>query len=83
MAKLPPVTQSVPVWKANLAGMVLERVYKTLHLSAEPPMTRFIASQLSTSHWFDITAARRDLGYVPHVGIDDGLRRLAATFVAT
>ena len=83
MAKLPPVTQSVSVWKAKLAGLLLERVYRTLHLSAEPPMTRFIASQLSTSHWYDITAARRDLGYVPHVGIEEGLRRLAATFEAT
>ena len=83
MAHVAPVTKTVPVWKAKLAGLVLERVYRTLRLSAEPPMTRFIASQLSTSHWYDITAARRDLGYVPHVGIDEGLQRLAATFEAT
>ncbi|MFO0848172.1 MAG: NAD-dependent epimerase/dehydratase family protein [Gemmataceae bacterium] len=79
-AGLPPVTKSVSVWKAKLAGRVLERVYRTLRLRAEPPMTRFVASQLSTSHWYDITAARRDLGYVPVVSVEEGLKRLAASF---
>jgi nucleoside-diphosphate-sugar epimerase len=41
-------------------------------------MTRFLAEQLSTPHWYDISAARRDLGYVPAVSIDEGLQRLAA-----
>ncbi len=40
-------------------------------------MTRFLAHQLSTAHWFDITAARRDLGYRPAVTIPEGLDRLA------
>ena len=40
-------------------------------------MMRFVARQLGTAHWFDITAARRDLGYEPHVSIDEGLKRLA------
>ena len=42
----------------------------------EPPMTRFLARQLSTTHWFNIDAARRDLGYEPRVSIAEGLRRL-------
>jgi nucleoside-diphosphate-sugar epimerase len=45
-------------------------------------MTRFLAQQLATSHWFDISAARRDLGYEPQVGLDEGFRRLAAAFAA-
>ena len=77
LAGLPPVTKSVSVWKARLAGRVLEFVYRVLRLSAEPAMTRFVASQLATSHWYDISAARRDLGYEPKVGLEDGLRRLA------
>ena len=40
-------------------------------------MTRFVANQLATSHWYNISAASRDLGYVPRVSIDEGLRRLA------
>ena len=50
-----------------------------LRLDAEPPMTRFLARELATAHWFDITAARRDLGYEPKVSIEEGLKRLAAS----
>ena len=39
-------------------------------------MTRFLARQLSTTHWFNIAAARRDLGYEPRVSIAEGLGRL-------
>jgi nucleoside-diphosphate-sugar epimerase len=81
-AGLPPVTMTVSVWKARLAGQVLEWVYRTLRLPGEPPMTRFVASQLSTSHWYDIAAARRDLGYSPGVSVEEGLRRLAEAFGA-
>lgn len=81
LAGLPAVTRSVPLWQAKLAGRALERVYRTLRLRGEPPMTRFVAGQLGTSHWFDITAARRDLGYVPAVSVAEGLSRLAKAMV--
>ena len=42
-------------------------------------MTRFVARELTTAHWFDIAAARRDLGYEPKVSIEEGLKRLAAS----
>lgn len=74
-----PVTRSVAMWKAKLTGRVLEFVYRTFRLSGEPAMTRFVASQLSTSHWYDISAARRDLGYEPVVGMEEGLKRLTAS----
>ncbi len=48
----------------------------------EPPITRFVARQLTSAHWFDIGAAARDLGYVPAVSFEEGLRRLGATGVA-
>ena len=79
-AGLPPVSRGVSVWKAKLAGRVLEWVYRVLRLPGEPPMTRFVASQMSTSHWYDIGAARRDLGYEPRVSVEEGLRRLAESF---
>lgn len=79
-AGLPPVTRSISVWKAKLAGRVLQWAYRVLRLPGEPPMTAFVASQMSTSHWYDITAARRDLGYVPGVSVEEGLRRLAESF---
>ena len=75
-AGLPPVTRTMSAWKARLAGRVLENVYRWFRLPGEPPMTRFVANQMSTSHWYDISAARRDLGYEPRVSIEEGLRRL-------
>jgi nucleoside-diphosphate-sugar epimerase len=75
-AGLPPVTKSVSVWKARLAGRLLEWVYRAFRLPGEPAMTRYVASQLATSHWYDISAARRDLGYDPHISLAEGLKRL-------
>ena len=65
---------------AYAAGAVLEAAHRTLRLAGEPRMTRFLAKQLSTSHWFDISAARRDLGYEPEVSIEQGLEELRAHF---
>lgn len=79
-AGLPPVTKSVSAWKARLAGRVLETVYRILRLPGEPAMTRFVAGQLSTPHWFDISEAKRDLGYEPRVSVEEGLKRLAAMY---
>ncbi|WP_374602884.1 2-alkyl-3-oxoalkanoate reductase [Arenimonas sp.] len=73
----PPVDKSLPYGLAYAAGAVLERAWPLLGLKGEPPMTRFLAEQLSTPHWYDISAAARDFGYVPRVSTDEGLRRLA------
>jgi nucleoside-diphosphate-sugar epimerase len=73
---VPPVTRAVPTALAVGFGAVIETAYSLLGLTGEPPMTRFLAHELSTAHWFDISAARRDLGYQPAVSIDEGLRRL-------
>ena len=81
-AGLPPEHRSVPLPVALAAGAAAEGVWRALRRQDEPPMTRFLAQQLATSHWFDISAARRDLGYEPQVGLDEGFRRLAAAFAA-
>jgi nucleoside-diphosphate-sugar epimerase len=73
----------VPARRAYAAGAILETAYWLLGRRDEPLMTRFLALQLSTSHWFDISAARRDLGYEPVVSTEEGLRRLAVWFTAT
>lgn len=75
-AGLPPVTRRIPASAAVAVGAVLEAVYSLFQLPGEPPMTRFVARELSTSHWFDISAARRDLGYEPKVSFDEGMRRV-------
>jgi nucleoside-diphosphate-sugar epimerase len=74
----PPVDKTIPYGVAYAAGAVLELAWRTLRLRGEPPMTRFVAEQLSTPHWYDISAAARDFGYVPPVAMDEGLARLAA-----
>lgn len=81
-AGLPPVTRSVPVWVAMLAGQAAEAAHRVFGLAGEPAMTRFVAAQMSTSHWYNISAARRDLGYEPRVSVEVGLRRLAKTLKA-
>ncbi len=73
---LPPVRRSMPAKAAWMIGLLLEMIHKTFHIRAEPRMTRFVAEELAASHWFDISAARRDLGYVPRVSTEEGLRRL-------
>ena len=73
---LPPVQRHVSPGIALLAGTVLELAWKLLPLKGEPPMTRFLARQLATAHWYDISAAGRDLGYEPKVSIEEGLERL-------
>jgi 2-alkyl-3-oxoalkanoate reductase len=73
-----PVKGAVPHGLAWAMGFFLEKIYSGLHLAGEPPMTRFIADALARSHWFDISAARRDLGYTPTVSTAVGLERLAA-----
>jgi nucleoside-diphosphate-sugar epimerase len=73
---LPPVTKHISTGAAYNIGAVLEPIWRLFGLAGEPPMTRFVARQLGTAHWFDIAAARRDLGYDPKVSIDEGMERL-------
>jgi nucleoside-diphosphate-sugar epimerase len=76
-AGLPPVNRSLPASAAWLIGGALEAVHAVLRLQGEPRMTRFLARQLGTAHWYDISAARRELGYEPRVSVEEGMRRLA------
>ena len=78
-AGLPPVTRSVPLWMARTLGRVAEGLHKVFRLTGEPAMTRFLATQMSTSHWFDISSAKRDFGFEPRVSMEEGLKRLAPT----
>ncbi len=78
LANLQPITKSISYPMARRIGAACELAYSLLGLKREPPMTRFLAAQLARSHWFDISAARRDFGYEPKVSTAEGMRRLAA-----
>lgn len=76
----PPVTKAVPTWFATCAAGCSESLFGLLGIRKEPRLTRFVVKELTTAHWFDISAARRDFGYEPTVSIDEGLDRLREWF---
>lgn len=76
-AGLGPVKGNVPYRVAWSMGALCEIIWAGLRLGGEPPMTRFVANALARSHWFDISAAKTDLGYRPRVSTAEGLTRLA------
>jgi nucleoside-diphosphate-sugar epimerase len=78
-----PPRWRVPAGVARAAGSLVEAVWRVRPGADEPPMTRFLAEQLSTAHWFDQRATRRDLRWRPAVSVDEGLRRLAAHYGGT
>lgn len=80
-AQLPPVERRVSPRLAYVIGSVLEIAYRVCGLQNEPIMTRFVARQLSTHHWFRLDAARRDLGYQPGVSLAEGFERLRDSLV--
>lgn len=73
---LPPVTRRVPTWIATLAAGALEATHRALRIDREPRLTRFLVGELTKAHWFDLTAAQRDLGYTPRISLDEGFERL-------
>ncbi|MBT5375207.1 MAG: NAD-dependent epimerase/dehydratase family protein [Nitrospinaceae bacterium] len=74
----PPVTKNISYQTASRLGGFLEGLYGLLNIKQEPPMTRFLASQLATSHYFNISRAKKDLGYMPLVSSAEGMNRLIA-----
>jgi len=74
----PAVDKTLPFAAAYAIGALCEVAWHVMPLKGEPPLTRFLAEQLSTTHWYDMAPATRDFGYVPKVSIAEGLKRLAA-----
>ena len=70
------VTRKISYSNAMRLGTFLELVYGFLRLKSEPPMTRFLASQLATSHYFDISKAKKDFNYQPLVSQEEGINHL-------
>ena len=74
---VPMPRRHVPAALARGAGSLLDAAWRTFPLPGEPPLTRFVAEQLSTAHWFDQRRTREALGWTPRIGLDEGLARLA------
>ena len=76
LAELEPVGKSISLSAAWKIGAVFEALWSILRLRSDPPMTRFLAAQLATSHYFDISRARQDFGYQPALTTAQGMSRL-------
>ena len=72
-----PVTKTISPKLAYAAGVAAELAWSCLRLPGEPPMTRFVARELATAHWFNLAAAQTDLGYQPVLTLDTAIARLA------
>jgi nucleoside-diphosphate-sugar epimerase len=79
-AGVPFEPKYVPTTLALGAGSLVERLWPKFR-EDEPPLTRFIAEQLGTAHWFDPRPARDDLGWTPHITLDEGFELLKASFL--
>ncbi|MFE8885669.1 NAD-dependent epimerase/dehydratase family protein [Pseudarthrobacter enclensis] len=77
---VPAPSWAVPGAVARGAGAVVEKLWLWAGRQEEPPMTRFLAEQLSTAHWFDQRRTRELLDWTPAVSLDEGLERLAAYY---
>lgn len=79
-AGVAPLQKRIPSSVAYCAGALLELIYTVLKRENEPLITRFVAKQLSTAHWFRIDAAKQDFSYHPKVSIEEGIKRLRDSF---
>jgi nucleoside-diphosphate-sugar epimerase len=62
-------------------GSLVERLWPLMQ-SSEPPITRFIAEQLGTAHWFDQRVVHNDLKWAPSVTLDEGFKQLTQWFAS-
>ena len=81
IAGLPSESRRLSLSQAKLAAKAAETLWSLLRLKGEPPLTTFIVEQLSTSHWFDISRAKSELGYAPKVSTSEGLAKLSEWYI--
>jgi nucleoside-diphosphate-sugar epimerase len=73
----------VPPALAYAAASVLEFFYRLLRVRQRPPITRYLVTHLTNDFHFSIDKARHELGYEPHVGIDEAIERTAEWYKRT
>ena len=75
--KTEPIESEISFKLAYRLGFVLESIYRFFKVfNTEPRMTRFIALQMGKSHYFSHEKAKKDLGYIPLISTDEGLREI-------
>ncbi|MGY5883611.1 NAD-dependent epimerase/dehydratase family protein [Modestobacter lacusdianchii] len=81
-AGVPAPRRRVPFPVAWAAGAVVDGVWAATGRRDTPPLTRFLAEQLATAHWFDQRRTREALRWTPQVPLADGFARLAEAYRA-
>lgn len=79
-AGVPGPRGRLPFRLARPLGAVVELAWEHTSLDGEPPLTRFLAEQLATAHWFDQRRTRERLRWTPRVPLREGFERLAAWY---
>ncbi len=82
-AGVPPVATNISYRTAYAIGWMLELIHTAFNIKSEPRLSRFVVKQFATHHWFDITAAMRDLGYEPTISTAEGLKRLSTALITS
>ena len=77
---LPPIQRKISAPFAHKLGAVCEGLWKLIRLPGEPPMTRFVAKELASSHWYNISAAKTDFGYTPNIDLDQAFKDTINSF---
>jgi nucleoside-diphosphate-sugar epimerase len=77
-AGVPPPRWRVPVWPVWVAGALCEALCRPL--GVEPPLYRRRVDFFTKSRSFRIDRARATLGFVPAVGLDEGIARTLAWY---
>jgi 2-alkyl-3-oxoalkanoate reductase len=79
-AGVPGPRGRVPLWVASTAGAAVESYWRVAERPGPPPLTRFLAEQLGTAHWFDQRRTRAALDWIPAVSLDQGFEALRRSF---
>ena len=70
--------RSIPSWLADTVGFLCEAVWRLFGLGGTPPLTRHAAMVMSRDCVLNDNKARRELGYAPTMGVQEGLQNLAS-----
>jgi nucleoside-diphosphate-sugar epimerase len=72
---LPPVRRRLSAATAQFLATMAEGAWRTFGLTSDPPLTRFLTEEMATDHYFDISAARRELGFDPSCTVWEATER--------
>ncbi|HTF89899.1 MAG TPA: NAD-dependent epimerase/dehydratase family protein [Planctomycetota bacterium] len=74
---VPPPKRRISAKTAYALGALCELTWSALRKPGDPPMTRFLAAQLSRSHSYDMSPARRDFGYREILSLPEATEAIA------